>query len=34
MESIQSREKQRFLSEYMKVVLNYVVRKNRGGSDV
>lgn len=34
MESIQSKEKQKFLSEYMRVVLNYVVRKNRGGSDV
>ena len=33
MESIQSKDKQKFLSEYMKVVLNYVVRKNRGGSD-
>lgn len=27
MESIQSKEKQKFLSEYMRVVLNYVVRK-------
>lgn len=33
MESIQSKDRQKFLSEYMKVVLNYVVRKNRGGSD-
>lgn len=32
-ESIHSKNKQQFLAEYMKVVLNYVVRKNRGGID-